>query len=342
MSAKVSDSGGTGIAGLVVTFTAPGSGASGTFAGSPTATATTNASGIATAPALTANATAGSYAVTAAVPGVVTPASFNLTNDNPANIAVQAGNGQQATINTAFPTRLTARVTNASGIGIAGMVVTFTASGSGASGLFGGSLTTTATTNASGDAQSAILTANGTLGTHTINATVAGVAAPAAFSLTNLTPTPASMTASPATGTPQTAAVTTAFGVALGVLVKDLNGFVLSGQSVTYTVNGAGGASATFASGSTISTITTSASGIATAPALTANGTAGTYTVTATAGSVTFTFTLTNQAPASVTATAGTPQSAVINTNFATHFLLRFTQSAMRCTPFTIFSFCVA
>jgi len=66
-----------------VTFTAPGSGASGTFAGTGTATATavTNSSGVATAPAFTANGTAGGYAVTASVAGVGTSASFSLTNN---------------------------------------------------------------------------------------------------------------------------------------------------------------------------------------------------------------------------------------------------------------------
>ena len=73
-----------------MTFTAPGSGASGTFAGTGTATATavTNSSGVATAPAFTANGTAGSYTVTASVSGVGTPASFSLTNN-----AVVSGSG---------------------------------------------------------------------------------------------------------------------------------------------------------------------------------------------------------------------------------------------------------
>ena len=318
MTATVRDAGGTGLPGFVVTFTAPGAGASGLFGASLTATATTNASGVATAPAFTANAIAGGYVVTAAVTGIAAPANFNLTNVNPAAIAVQAGNGQQATINTNFPTRLTARVTNAGGIGIAGMVVTFTASGSGASGLFGASTTTTATTDANGDAQAAIITANGTAGAHTVNATVTGVAGPAAFSLTNLLANPVTIAASPAGGTPQSTGINTAFGTALGVIVRDVNNLVLANIPVTFTVNAVGGAGGTFAGGGSSTTVNTNAAGIATAPAFTANGTAGTYTVTATAGSLTFTFTLTNLAPAVITATAGSPQSVLINTNFGT------------------------
>ena len=64
------------MAGVTVTFAAPGSGASATLsAGS----AVTNGSGVASVTA-TANATAGSYSVMASVVGVLTPATFNLTN----------------------------------------------------------------------------------------------------------------------------------------------------------------------------------------------------------------------------------------------------------------------
>ena len=67
------------MSGVTVTFTAPSSGASGTFAGGAN-TATTNSSGVATSAVFTANSTAGSYTVSASVGGVSTPASFALTN----------------------------------------------------------------------------------------------------------------------------------------------------------------------------------------------------------------------------------------------------------------------
>jgi hypothetical protein len=83
LQATVTDSG-TPVSGVAVTFTAPGSGASGAFSGgSLTANAVTNGSGVATAPTLTANGQAGTYTVTAGVAGVPTPAVFSLTN-NPA------------------------------------------------------------------------------------------------------------------------------------------------------------------------------------------------------------------------------------------------------------------
>lgn len=86
LAATVTDSGGSPVSGVSVTFTAPSSGASGTFAtsGSATESDTTNSSGVATSSAFTANSTTGSYSVTAAVSGVSTPASFSLTNNAPA------------------------------------------------------------------------------------------------------------------------------------------------------------------------------------------------------------------------------------------------------------------
>ncbi|OLB75036.1 MAG: hypothetical protein AUI14_22180 [Actinobacteria bacterium 13_2_20CM_2_71_6] len=69
------------VPGTSVTFTAPASGASGTFAGgTATVTATTGANGVANAPIFTANGTAGSYQVSASAAGVATPATFSLTN----------------------------------------------------------------------------------------------------------------------------------------------------------------------------------------------------------------------------------------------------------------------
>src|SRR5207302_10043186 len=54
--------------GISVTFTAPGSGASGTFPGNvTTVNVATNGSGVATAPTFTANGTAGSYNVIASL-----------------------------------------------------------------------------------------------------------------------------------------------------------------------------------------------------------------------------------------------------------------------------------
>ena len=82
LSVTVRDSAANPLSGVIVTFTAPVSGPSGTFPGAlRTATATTDVNGVATAPTFTANATAGGpYTVNATVTGVATPAVFTLTN----------------------------------------------------------------------------------------------------------------------------------------------------------------------------------------------------------------------------------------------------------------------
>jgi len=83
--ATVKDSFGNLVVGANVTFTAPNSGASGTFPGSQlTAQATTDSSGKATSPIFTANATAGAYIVTATVNGFAGAgtAQFHLTNSS--------------------------------------------------------------------------------------------------------------------------------------------------------------------------------------------------------------------------------------------------------------------
>jgi hypothetical protein len=79
MVAYLSDSEGDGVAGESITFTAPASGASGTFVGGlASVTVSTGADGLAIAPVFTANATTGSYLVTAT--GGARSTVFALTN----------------------------------------------------------------------------------------------------------------------------------------------------------------------------------------------------------------------------------------------------------------------
>src|SRR5262249_30213223 len=80
LKATVVDSFSNPVSGVIVTFAAPGSGASGTFAGGVN-TATTNASCVATPAVFTANSvTGGPYTVTASICRVSTPPNFSLTN----------------------------------------------------------------------------------------------------------------------------------------------------------------------------------------------------------------------------------------------------------------------
>src|SRR5437016_5521016 len=81
LQATVTESGNP-VSGATVTFTAPGSGPSGTFPGNvTTANAVTNGSGVATAPVFTANGTAGGpYNVVASLGTGLPTANFSLSN----------------------------------------------------------------------------------------------------------------------------------------------------------------------------------------------------------------------------------------------------------------------
>jgi hypothetical protein len=188
LQATVKDGSGNPMNGLTVTFTAPGSGATGLFGASATTTAVTGANGVATASAFKANGVTGGFTVTASAPGA-TSASFSLTNTGvPAGITATAGTLQTASVNTAFATALQATVKDGGNNPLSGVTVTFTAPASGVGAAFSGLTTATATTNASGIATAPTLTANAQLGTYAVTASVAGLSSPATFNLTNSTP----------------------------------------------------------------------------------------------------------------------------------------------------------
>jgi hypothetical protein len=97
LQAIAKDANSNPVSGVTVTFTAPSSGASGSFQGvsgcsSPctSATVTTNSSGIATAPGLVANGTSGTYTVTATSASAPGSLSFTLTNlaSTPSSVSV--------------------------------------------------------------------------------------------------------------------------------------------------------------------------------------------------------------------------------------------------------------
>ncbi len=91
LSVTVVDSDNNPVDGASVTFTAPTSGASGTFAstGTNTETDSSGSNGVATSSVFTANSMPGTFVVNAAVSGVSTAAAFNLTS---ATLALGAGN----------------------------------------------------------------------------------------------------------------------------------------------------------------------------------------------------------------------------------------------------------
>jgi hypothetical protein len=108
-----------------------------------------------------------------------------------ASLSATAGTPQSADVNTAFATDLQVIVRDAANNPLAGVAVTFTAPASGASGTFaGGQRTVTVLTNAAGVATAPAFTANGTAGSYTVTACVAGLAGAASFALTNLAGAP--------------------------------------------------------------------------------------------------------------------------------------------------------
>jgi adhesin/invasin len=188
LQATVKDAFGNVVSGVAVTFAAPASGPGGAFAaGAPV----TNSAGVATAPTLTANATAGGFTATATAAGVATPASFALNNTSgtPASMT-PSGTPQSATAGSAFGAALQVTVKDIGSNPVSGVVVTFTAPASGASGSFAASAVVQ--TNALGVATAPTFTANGTAGTYAVTATGSGLSA--TFTLTN---TPAPLTAAP-------------------------------------------------------------------------------------------------------------------------------------------------
>jgi len=325
---------GAAVGNVTVTFTAPSSGASGTFApnGTLTDTETTNQGGVATAGSFQANSIAGNYSVTASVSGVSTPATFVLTNLTgiPATVAPTGGTSPQTVTVGAPFTALQALVLDSGSNPISGVVVTFNAPTVGASAAFTTgstpSTTATATTNSSGVATAPTLTANTEAGAYTVTATVAGVSAPANFSLTNQTGAAATITATSGSG--QSTTLSSPFPLPLQATVTDADSNPVSGASVTFTAFPAsGGASGTFANGTATYTTTTGANGVATSTTFTANASAGTYLVAAaTAGATAVDFTLSNVVPV-IAASGGTPQSATVGTAFGTQLQALVTET---------------
>jgi protocatechuate 3,4-dioxygenase beta subunit len=273
------------LAGISVDFSAPGSGASGTFAssGSSRVTVGTNAQGVATAPAFIANDSAGSYSIHADTD--YGSAQLYLTNTAGgvvASIAAAGPTEQAATVNSRYGQTLQAQVLDANGQPVPGVGVSFTlatgATGAGAS-FLGGGAQATATTKANGQATSPPFVANGSPGRFTATATTADISTVATFGLANHA---AGNTLTATTAQRQTAAVGGRYGRLLEARVLDATGQPIEGASVTFTLpSTASGAGAGFLGGGSQASTLTDGNGRASSPPLVANSTAGRFTATA-------------------------------------------------------------
>ncbi|HZU28599.1 MAG TPA: LamG-like jellyroll fold domain-containing protein [Bryobacteraceae bacterium] len=180
----VKDGSGSPAGNVPITFTAPASGASGMFSDSTnTITENTLVDGT-LSEAFTANSTGGTYNVTVTTSGATLPPVFSLTNIGPpaAITAVSPTTAISAPVTTQFSAPLVVKVTDSSNNPVSGASVTFTVnpvSGAGAN-----LSQPVAVTDGTGET-SVTATANGTPGSYTVTASVAGVATPATFNLTN-------------------------------------------------------------------------------------------------------------------------------------------------------------
>jgi hypothetical protein len=318
LAVTLKDAGNNPIPGVNVTFTAPGSGASGKFSNNATTiTVTTNGSGIASA-LFTSNATAGAYTVSATAVNLPT-AQLALTNavGPAASITLGAGSSPQTTnAGTGFANPFTVTVRDAGNNPIPGTNVAFTAPNSGPSGAF-------TSNNASKiiiatDAYGVVTTsfrANSVVGSYAV--TVGSGGAHSTLSLTNQKGVPASMVAYPGT-TPQFS-WPSGFGY-IYVTLTDASGNPVAGTNVTFTAP-ASGASCHFTNGATTIVAASNYLGLAGAwcndSGVPSPGVP--YQITAASPGLTpvsFTFT-NNRTPSTMAAAAGsTPQTTLISTAF--------------------------
>src|SRR6185436_11823862 len=279
-------------AGVSVTVTASG----GTLGG--TASATTNASGVATFSGLSISGLVGGYTLTFHSTGLtsVTSGNIALSAGAAATIATSAGDAQSAPVGTAVPIDPAVLVTDGAGNPVAGRSVTFAVATGGGS-ITGGN----ATTNASGIATVGSWTLGATAGPNTLTATSAGLGG-----------SPLTFTATGTTGSATQLAITTQpsataqSGIDIAtqpvVRLRDGNGNNVSQANVDIT--------ATVSTGGTLAgtlTVPTNASGVASFTDLAISGVVGNYTLSFDATG------LTGATSSTIALTAGTAAKLGVN-----------------------------
>jgi protocatechuate 3,4-dioxygenase beta subunit len=309
------------LAGITVNFDGPGSGPGGIFAGSGSRESYvgTDSQGVATAPPFTANFTAGNYTVDAHSDyGTVEFFLSNTANGLPSAITATGTASEEATVNGSYAQPLQARVTDANGNPVQGASVTFAIllgiTGASANFVGGGP---NATTNSSGLATSPPLMANGVPGRFNATASTTGVPTVATYTLDNHAATTTLQTTSK--HDPR-AIVDSRYRSLLQARLLDANGQPIEGATVTFAITAAdNGAAASFLGSAGQATGLTDANGLATAPPLIANKTAGSFTATASAlGAEAGRYILQNlaAAPTSITAGAADGQSTTVGARF--------------------------
>jgi hypothetical protein len=268
--AVLATSGGNPVSGLSVTFNDAGAG--GTF-GTPTAI--TGSNGIASS-TYTLPSTAKTITVTASATGYTSATFTETSTPAVATVTVVSGGKQVGVVGTTLPLPITVKAKNSSGVIVVGAPITFADSG-----LNGTFSPTTAITGSNGQASTTF-----TLPTAAKTFTVTATDSPATVNITEQSTPSTASALTIVQGNNQSANPKTVLAKKLIVLVADKYGNGISGVTVTFTDNGAGG---------TFST---------TMPVTTSNGQASvSYTTGSNAGTVTISATTSTLGPVNFTET---------------------------------------
>jgi MYXO-CTERM domain-containing protein/uncharacterized repeat protein (TIGR01451 family) len=306
----------------LVTFDVIANGSSGAAAIAPY-TLLTGADGHALLDAV-ANSSPGNYQIKASLAGSSQSVTFDLTNLKPAALTVVSGDNSTLTVDMAANAPVVLKVTDAMGAALAGVPVTFSVPGSGASATT--SPANPVLTDANGQV-SITPSANTRSGAYTITSAVSGGLS-ATIHLTNAAGAPSSIEAA-SSSTPQSATVATAFGEPLRVRVLDTYGNPVQGASVSFTAP-----SDELTAVLSSSSATTDADGYAGVTARASSKT-GSYDVVAQAGSVATTFALTNTQGdmLEVAITGGSGQSTVATQGFDDPIVLHVADTSGNPVP---------
>lgn len=283
LQVKVTDHAGHGLSRVPVLFTAPASGASGTFLanGNRVLTVVTDDKGVASTRFVANGIVGGPYAVTASATGVQNPVHFRLSNTVDQASTLTATDTdflkQQTAVNTQFSHLLRVTLTDMYGNPVRGAVhFSVNCNSHGACGTFANNAShVDAMTDAQGIA-ALVLTANQKIGDFSVTASVPGILTPVTFHLTNQVGSHLTLVGK---ATTQQVGVGKSFGAPLGVRVTDNYGNPAAGVAVNW-VAPVSGSSVVFANGKHAITVNSDAQGWVFAP-VTANATVGAYTVAA-------------------------------------------------------------
>ena len=237
-----------------------------------TTTATTNASGVATFSGLSITGTAGPRTLLFGASGytTVTSSAINITAGAATSLAIVNQPSSSAQSGVAFGSQPSVRVQDQSGnpVSQAGLSVTVSVNGAGAS-LIGG---TSATTDASGLATFSGLGLTGQVGTYSLSFASGGLTGATSGSISLAAGAAAQLTISTQPGG---AASGSAFTTQPVIQVRDAQGNPVSQAGITVTPSIASGGTATLLGGAA----TTNGSGVAQFSGLGLSGQVGTYTI---------------------------------------------------------------